>query len=130
MVVVVNVDVNTLAGSEFSELADSAFLPGVHKDQPFDPIKVHVLEFGEVEQVGRGMEKEIPQVFFLGPRKDERGAGVKFLGCNHGGQSIEVRIQMRGDDLFMRLFSRRRLQISIRSRAFHIRIIAQSIGRT
>ena len=120
----------SFAVSEFGEPSNSAFLAGIHKDQASDPIKVHVFQLGEVEEVGGGMEKEIPQIFFLGPGKHQRSARIKFLGCNHGGESIEIGIHVSRDDLFMHLLRSRMLQILFRPKGCHCCIIAQMFGMT
>jgi hypothetical protein len=123
MMVVVNMDFNILTVSEFCELPDPAFLPGVHKDQAFDPIKVHMLELRKVKEVGRGVEKKIPKVLFLGPGKHQCGRGIEFPGCNHGSQSIEIGIHVSRDDLFTHVLRGRVLQIFFRPMACHGSII-------
>ena len=48
------------------------------------------------------MEKEIPQIFFLRPGKDEGCLRIELLGRNHGSEGVEISVHMRGDDLFVR----------------------------
>ena len=47
------------------------------------------------------MEKEIPDILFLGPGENKGCLGVKFLGSNHGGQRIKISVDVGGDDLLM-----------------------------
>ena len=49
------------------------------------------------------MEEEIAEVFFLGPWKNELCTGVQFTGGDHGSQSVEIGIDMGGNNFF-RLF--------------------------
>ena len=45
------------------------------------------------------MEKEIPDILFLGPGENKGCLGIKLLGSNHGGQCVKISVDMGGDDL-------------------------------
>jgi len=45
------------------------------------------------------MEKEIPDILFLGSGENESCLGIKLLSSNHGGQRIKISVDMGGDDL-------------------------------
>ena len=45
------------------------------------------------------MEKEVPDVLFLGSGEDKGRPGIKFLGRNHGGQRVKISVDVGGDDL-------------------------------
>lgn len=45
------------------------------------------------------MEKEIPDILFLGSGENKGCLGIKLLGRNHGGQRIKISVDMGGNDL-------------------------------
>ncbi len=98
-VMIVDMDVQVRTVDDFPEFPDPVRLAGVDQNQPFDPVQGDLLQLDEIIEVDGGLEKKITQILLLGAGEDQQGLRVEFFGGQHGGQSVEVGVQVRGDDL-------------------------------
>ena len=97
-VVIVDVDLHRPAVlHQLGELADPAFLPGIHQDQPADLVQIHVLGPLQVQGVGGRLDKEILEPPFLGSGKHGHGLGIEQAGRQHGRQSVEIGVLVGRD---------------------------------
>ena len=55
MVVIVDMNLQTVFLGKFGEFSDSAALAGIYKNEALDFIKVEVFDLGEIEEVGGGV---------------------------------------------------------------------------
>ena len=76
---IVDVDINPFSFSYFRKRTNSAFLPGIYQDQPFDMGQGNLFQFGKIEKIGSGMDEEIPEIFFMRSGKQEQLSGIACL---------------------------------------------------
>jgi hypothetical protein len=98
-VVVVDMHLHLPGGRGFRELADAGALPGVHQDETFDFLRGDIFRPGDIQEIKTGAHEKIPQVPFLGAGKGQQGVGIELLGRHHGGQGVEVGVEVGGDHL-------------------------------
>ena len=69
--VVVYVNFHIFAIRHPGKVPDTAPLPGVHQNKPFDGIDVDFFDFGDIQEIECGIQEKIPEIFFLGARKGQ-----------------------------------------------------------
>ena len=93
-VMIVDMDFNSLFFSYLRKRTDPAFLPGIHQDKPLDVVEGNLFQFGKIEKIRCGVNEEIPEIFFMGPRENKGRFRVQLACCKHGGKGIKIGVDM------------------------------------
>ena len=74
--VVININDQVISFQQMRNPGEAGFLAGIHNDQPAGFRVINHVRVSHIEQVAHGVDEKIPQVFLLGPGKDDHCAGV------------------------------------------------------
>ena len=91
---IVDMDFNSLFFSYLRKRTDPAFLPGIHQDKPLDVVEGNLFQFGKIEKIRGGVNEEIPEIFFMGPRENKGRFRIQLACCKHGGKGIKIGVDM------------------------------------
>ena len=94
---VVNMNLETGVVQNAGQGAETAGLTRVDQHDPPHGIQIQVPHFDHVEQIDHRADEKVAQVFFLGPRKNHQGLGIKLLRRQHRRHGIEIGVDMAGD---------------------------------
>ncbi len=95
---VVNVDLHPGLAEEGGKHADPAGVLGVHHDQQIDRLQIDVLDPGELERMVEAFQILLGG-FFHGAGENHPRAGIQLLRGHHGGEAIEIGVDVRRDHL-------------------------------
>ena len=106
-VMVVYVDFHIFAIRQPGKVSDTALLPGVHQNQPFDGIDIDFFDFGDIQEVKSGIQEKISEIFLLRAGKNQGCFRIEFAGSQHGGEGVKIGVDMGRNNLcmnFLKLF--------------------------
>ena len=104
--VVVDVDLQPRPPQDLFEGADPRPPLHVHQDETRDRLQRESPEPLHPERKLR-LAQELPDVPLLGSREQQTGLGIELRRRRHGGQSVEVGVNVRADEFHERVFAAR-----------------------
>ncbi len=114
--VIVDMQLDAVATGELSEGTDAVGLAHVDQDQSGDGIEIDLLDALDVEGVGGALQEELPQAAFLGAGEDHLRLGIELAGGDHAPETVEIGVDVGGDDVHGRPVTSDQLKVISKSR--------------